>query len=216
LWSKAEEGVEVSLKFEDLSVIRWATEGEVRNVSAWLQEKDVSVTYMKGEDKIETTEKAKYGIGDFTIRFTVLPAAVDQSLLYAGILPFSKAVLDGKVKACGRTLEAATIPTVALKLFKSGNKWTNGHPIKLLPTEGPRDKIGLGVLPLIEIIGAGRPNFPDHNKVEAEMVTFLRATVGTNNTALSKIEGLLTSADSFPKSASGTVLRDWPEYRGPI
>ena len=216
LWSKAEEGVEVSLKFEDLSVIRWATEGEVRNVSAWLQEKDVSVTYMKGEDKIETTEKAKYGIGDFTIRFTVLPAAVDQSLLYAGILPFSKAVLDGKVKACGRTLEAATIPTVALKLFKSGNKWTNGHPIKLLPTEGPRDKIGLGVLPLIEIIGAGRPNFPDHNKVEAEMVTFLRATVGTNNTALSKIEGLLTSADSFPKSASGTVPRDWPEYRGPI
>ena len=34
LWSIAKQGVEVSLKFEDLSILKWSTEGDVRNLSA--------------------------------------------------------------------------------------------------------------------------------------------------------------------------------------
>ena len=57
LWSGAEKGVEVSLKFEDLSVIRWATEGDVRYLKAWLQDKDVTVTLKKGEAEIQETRR---------------------------------------------------------------------------------------------------------------------------------------------------------------
>ena len=216
LWSIAKQGVEVSLKFGDLSILKWTTEGDVRNLSAWVQEKEVEVTFSKDGQEIPSADKAKYGVGDFVIRFLALPASVDQSLLYAGVLPYSKEVLEDKLKACGRSLEATTVPTVPLKLYKSNGKWTNGHPIKLFPNESPGDKFGLGVLPLLEIVGPGKPIFPNHNKIEEELVSFLRGTVGTNNTALSKIEALLSSPDSFPTHASGTVPRDWPEYRGPI
>ena len=34
LWSIAKQGVEVSLKFGDLSILKWTTEGDVRNLSA--------------------------------------------------------------------------------------------------------------------------------------------------------------------------------------
>ena len=177
LWSIAKQGVEVSLRFDDLSILKWATEGDVRNLSAWVQDKEVNVTITKDDKEIQIADKAKHGVGDFVIRFLVLPVSVDQSLLYAGILPFSKETLEDKLKACGRSLESTTIPTVPLKLYKSNGKWTNGHPIKLFPNELPGDKFGLCVLPLLKIVGAGKPTFPDHNKIEQELAAFLRGTV---------------------------------------
>ena len=108
------------------------------------------------------------------------------------------------------------IPTVALKLFKKAGKVTNGHPLVLLPAERPEDGLGLGHLPLLEVVGAQRPVFPGHDDIEEELTLFLRATIGTNNTSLPRLEGLFASPEVFPKFASGTIPRDWPEYRGPL
>ena len=185
LWSGAEQGVEVSPTFGDLSTLKWTSEGDVRNMSAWVQDKEVNLTLTKDDKEIQVGNKAMHGVGDLVIRFFVLLASVDQSLLYAGVLPYSKAALEDKLKAFGRSLESTTIPTVPLKLFKSNGKWTNGHPIRLFPNESPGDKFGLGVLPLLEVVGAGQPVFPDHNKIEQELVAFLRGKVSTNTTALS-------------------------------
>ena len=66
------------------------------------------------------------------------------------------------------------------------------------------------------MVGAGRPQFPPHDDIEKELTSFLRATIGTNNTSLPRLEGLFASPEVFPKFASGTIPRDWPEYRGPL
>ena len=66
------------------------------------------------------------------------------------------------------------------------------------------------------MVGDGRPNFPHHDAIEKELASFLRATVGTNNTSLPRLEGLFASPEVFPKFASGTIPRDWPDYRGPM
>ena len=129
LWSIATQGVEVSLRFVDLSILKWTTEGDVRNLSAWVQDKEVNVTITKDDKEIPIAGKAKYGVGDFVIRFLVLPGWVDQSLLYAGVLPYSKEALEDKLKDCGRSLESTIIPTVPLKLYKSIGK--------LFPNESP-------------------------------------------------------------------------------
>ena len=82
LWAGAKEGIEVHIKFSNLGIIKWTTEGEVRNLSHWIEDKDLEVTLMKGEAVVEKTDKDN-NIGDFVVRFTILPAAVDRSLLYA-------------------------------------------------------------------------------------------------------------------------------------
>ena len=47
---------------------------------------------------IQISDKAKFGIGDFAISFTVLPSSVDKLLLHAGILPYGTADLEDKLK----------------------------------------------------------------------------------------------------------------------
>lgn len=216
LWVGASEGIEVHVKLDDLGIVKWVTEGDVRNVSHWLEDTEIDHTVLKGNTALPEEEKEENGIGSFVLRFTILPAAVEKSLLYAGILPYSKDKLEEKLQEVGKSLDSPVIPTVALKLYKSGGKWTNAHALNLLPREVPGDKLGLGHLPLLEVVGAGRPEFPPHDNIEKELSCFLRATVGTNNTALARVEGLFASPDVFPKFASGTVPRDWPEYRGPL
>ena len=216
MWAGAKGGIDVLIRFSDLGIIKWATEGDIRNMSLWIEDKDLEVTFKKGETVIQEAEKEANGIGNFVVRFTILPAAVDQSLLYAGFLPFTKDKLIEKLQVVGKTVDSAVIPTVGLRLYKNGNKLTNGHPMHLLPAEGPEDKFGFGHLPLMEIVGANRPEFPSHDSIEEELTTFLRATSATTNKDLARLEGLFTSVDTYPKSTSGIIPRDWPEFRGPL
>lgn len=216
LWVGASEGVEVNIKLNNLGIIKWVTEGDVRNLSHWIEDKEVDHTIVKGNTDLKEDEKEENGVGRFVIRFTILPGDVDKSLLYASILPYSKIKLEEKLQAVNRNLDSPVIPTLPLKLFKSAGKMTNGHALNLLPKETLGDNLGLGHLPLLEVVGAGRPQFPPHDDIEKELTAFLRATVGTNNTSLARLEGLFASPEVFPKFASGTIPRDWPEYRGPL
>ena len=216
LWVGAKDGIDVVIKLDDLSIIRWASEGDHRNLSAWIEDKELEVTLQKGETVIQEEEKEELGVGDFVIRFTILPAEVNMSMLYAGALPYSRTKLVEKLHGVVKTLDSAVIPTVALKLYRKAGKSTNAHPLVLLPAELPQDGFGLGHLPLLEVVGAARPVFPPHEDIEEELTLFLRATIGTTNTALARVDGMFASPDTFPKFASGTIPRDWPEYRGPL
>ena len=216
LWPGATEGVEVHLKFTNLGIINWVSQGDVRNISHWMEDKEVDHVIVKDNVALQDEDKEENGILDFVLRFTILPADVEKSLLYASILPYSKAVLKEKLQAVNKTLDSPVVPTLPLKLFKSSGKMTNAHPLTLLPKERAGDRFGLGHLPLLEVVGDGRPNFPHHDAIEKELTSFLRATVGTNNTSLPRLEGLFASPEVFPKFASGTIPRDWPDYRGPV
>lgn len=218
LWADAKEGIDVIILFNNLSVIKWVTEGDHRNLSYWIEDKDLNVTLWKGETMMQEAEKEVNGIGSFVVRFIILPGAVDASVLYAGAVPCTKAELEEKLKEIDKTVNSPVIPTVALKLFKKSGKLNNGHPLKLLPSEQPSEGFGLGHIPLLEVIGAGRPTFPGHDEIEEEMTLFLRATIATNNSTLrpTALQGLFASPETFPKFASGTIPKDWPEYRGPL
>ena len=162
LWPGAAEGVEVHLKLTNLGIINWVTQGDVRNISHWVEDKEIDHVIINVKDNVAVLDedKEENGIFDFVLRFTILPADVEKSLLYASILPYSKAVLKDKLQAVNKTLDSPVIPTLPLKLFKSSGKMTNAHPLTLLPKERPGDRFGLGHLPLLEVVGDGRPNFP--------------------------------------------------------
>ena len=77
------------------------------------------------------------------------------------------------------------------KLFKSRGKVANGKPVLLLPQEQKEDGLGLGHLPLLEMIVAGPLTFPEPDVVEREMVE-------TNNVALARLEELYSGPCFFP------------------
>ena len=214
LWGEVEEDAVVTLKFPDLSKIIWRGDGEFRNQSEWLDSDDVEVSYSKvNGESLSVAEEAT--IGKFAVRFTVLPMAVDKMVLYGGIVPVDKVALREKAMEGGLDLDSPLIPTVALKLWWFKGTLRNGYPSLLLPSEGRDDKVGLGVLPLIESIGAMDPMLPEHDDLEKQLCLLMCKVTGTNNVNIQRWANL-TSEGNFPPSVTGVIQFSWPEYRGPL
>ena len=167
--------------------------------------------------ELEDDEKEAAGIGKFALRFTLIPVAVDKVALSAGIVPFSKAVLQEKMTAAGSNLSSPHCPTIAVKLLHVQQKSWNARPIRLCPTEEPGDRVGFGHLPLIEAMGHGEITHPESDLLEQEVVAFLRACNPTNNVAAARLPVLYDNPAGFLTGGlSGSISHEWPVYRGPV
>ena len=105
LWADAKEGINVVIDLDDLSIIKWVTEGDHRHMSAWIEGKDLNVTLRKGDTVIQEAAKEENGVGSFVVRFTILPGDVSTSLLCAGALPCTKAELREKLQEVDRIVK---------------------------------------------------------------------------------------------------------------
>ena len=218
LWVGARPDVNVALQFDNLGSLTWLnTSQDHRNQTAWVDSDQLGMTFTKTDGTTLSTEEelSGAGVGQSAVRFTVLPAAVDQMILYAGIIPFSKTVLEEKARAAGSDLTSPNCPTVALKLLYKQGKYWNGRPVLLCPTEQLADKAGLGHLPLLEAIGSGEASYPDTDELEKQLVSFLRASCPTNNVATARVFDLYDRPETFTSSLKTTGF-EWPEYRGPF
>ena len=139
----------------------------------------------------------------------MLPATVDTFFLYAGIVPWSKEVLQAKLQAVGQDLGSPLASTLAVMLYRQ----QNGRPVKLLPQERKEDGLGLGHLPLLELIGPGILTFPTHEAIEQELVEFLRTTNPTNNVSPARLVEMY-SAEGFPTTATGRIAFELPGSSG--
>ena len=161
LWNDVTEDALVTLNFPDLSRLEWRQAGDSRNQSNWLDSDDVNVVYTKANGE-ELTIPEEATIGRFAVRFTMLPIAVNKMILYGGIVPVSKDHLREQVEDEILTLDSPLIPTLLLKLGWARGRPVNGCPLGLIPSERQEDRVGLGVLPLIESIGSTDPKLPEH------------------------------------------------------
>ena len=98
-----------------------------------------------------------------------------------------------------------------MKLFYVKGKMVNALPLDLVPVERPEDKVGLGILPILESIGSSSPVFPEHEEIARQMFDLLRKTTTTNNVNVSRMRVML-QASSFPQTVTGIISYDWPEY----
>ena len=89
----------------------------------------------------------------------------------------------------------------------------NGLEVDMLPMEQTGDKVGFGILPLIESIGCSTPVFPGHGEVGRELCDFLRGCIPTNNVHANRLPGLL-QAESPPSTTTGTLSFEWPAFEG--
>ena len=214
LWGEMPEDALVTLKFPDLSRLEWRGEGPARNQTVWLDSDDVEVTFTKGDgERLEIAEEAT--IGKFAVRFTILPVKVDRLVLYGSIVPMGKEALREKMEEGDLDLDSPLVPTIALKLWYAKGKLQNGFPVVFLPGEKVTDKVGLGVLPIIEAIGSGDPVLPGHEDLEEQLCLMLRDLTGTNNVSPQRFANIMASG-SLPSSVSGLVSFLWPEYKGPL
>ena len=123
LWQGAEAGVTAVLKFPNLGILHWAVVGDIRNQTTWVDGDSIVTVFARNDGaELEDDEKEAAGIGKFALRFTLIPVAVDKVALSAGIVPFSKAVLQEKMTAAGSNLSSSHCPTIAVKLLNSYGK----------------------------------------------------------------------------------------------
>ena len=217
LWKDADSDVTVKISIDNLSLIKWRTQGNSRNQSHWLDSGELNVCYMRGEgvflESREDLEAAK--VGGFSVRLTVQPLQVDRMVLYGGILPMSKTDLEAKVGDADVNMDSPAIPTLALKLWQAKGRPQNGYPMAFIPVERKEDFCGFGHLPLLESVGSADPKMPTSDEIEQQLCLFLRNITATNNVAPHQLDNLMEPRN-FPSSVSGMLLYNWPEYRGPL
>ena len=213
LW-ETQEDINVTIKINDLSILDWLPEGEYRNQTNWMDCEDVLVNFEHGERGRLTLEDLEtLGIGNFCMRFTLLPMKVDKAMLYGGIVPFSRDQLREKVEDMGAELTSPNIPTIAMKLGVNKGVHQNGLLLTLSPSEDPEDKVGMGHYPILESIGSTAPVFPDPDDVAKQLNRMLRNNHATNNVNGSRLKTIL-QADTLPSSVTGQIRFEWPEYTG--
>ena len=219
LFAGADPACTITLDFPDLGVLTWISEGDTRNQSTWMDSSEWTTIIRKGEDVLSTEEEVTAaGVSKFCGRFTImLGDQIDKCVIYFGAVPWSKADLIAKVETLGASVSSPNCPTIAVRLLSKAGKMWHGCPITMGPTESDSEKVGLGHLGLLEMIGAGPGTFPSGDDYEEELTTLLRRVAVTNNVALSRIEALYARPETFtvalrlPKQGF-----QWMEYRGPV
>ena len=137
LW-ETEEDVTVTIKLSDLSILTWQREGEYRNQTEWLNFDELEVEMSHPDSGLlSQSEMEELRIGNFCLRFTIIPMKVDKAMLYGGIVPLSRDQLQRKVEDMGAQLSSPSIPTVALKLGHQNGVLQNGLLMNLSQTEDP-------------------------------------------------------------------------------
>ena len=214
LWQGGDKKVQVKLMFNDLSRLPWNAVGDIRNQTEWMDSGDVEhELWHEEKGRLESNEAEEYGVGGFSIRFTLLPIRVDKVVMYGGIIPLAKLDLEAKLLEMDVDMVSSLVLTVAMKLGYTDNVYRNGLTLDLLPTEKPSDSVGLGHLPLLESVGATNPVFPEHEAIARELTSFLCSTNPTNNVNPGRLHGIM-QAGVLPTTTTGTLSFEWPDFSG--
>ena len=214
LWSGVTEDIQIKVKLNDLSVLKWLTVGEKRNQTEWLDGESLDLDVVATHQELGILSKAQledHNVGGFCARFTLLPVSSSKAFLYGGIVPMAKAELMTKLRDMELEPSSPYIPTVALKLFFTKGKLVNALPLDLVPAERQEDRVGLGVLPLLESIGSSSPAFPAHEDIAEQLANLLRKTNPPNNVNVARIRVML-QASSFPQTTTSSITYEWPEF----
>ena len=75
-------------------------------------------------------------------------------------MPLSKEALESKCRDMEVSPHSEFIPTLVMKLWHANGRPQNALPVDLMPRERLEDKVGLGILPLLESVGVGCLSFP--------------------------------------------------------
>ena len=212
LWPSVTEDMLVKIKLTDLGIINWATVGEKRNQSEWIDGETLNMEVLHQErGDLSQEELQELGGGGLSVRFTLLPVQQDKVFLYGGIIPLAKDELLEKLRGMEMEPSSPCVPTIAMKLHFSKGKLQNALPVDLMPAERVDDKVGLGVFPLLESVGAACPKFPDFDDLGSQLSKLLRMMHPTNNVKLGRMQSLLSSS-TFPPATTGTIPFEWPEF----
>ena len=149
-----DRGKMITIDLSDLSRFKFDADTDPRNganMSQWIDVKDL-MTKIKTRDKVVTTDPKAMGEDSFiasggcSVRLTVLPTGAGKACLWMGAAPGSPQSIKVKAQEKGLEENAATIPTVAVKL---GSKSENSVKIGMAPAEGQSISKGWGAYPLL-------------------------------------------------------------------
>lgn len=176
VWFEMDKVWEMSAKVKavieiDLDTLVFPGEGKSpRNLSEWQNSGDLEVEYYKEgegegddnfakEDELSQEEEEELGIGEkpFVARAVLTPGDAFRASLHVTILPVAKSRLQEVLDSWAISIKAEDecIPGFLCQRVEKGpgqENWKDewSLTLKILPQEEKSDKIGLGILPILE------------------------------------------------------------------
>ena len=149
-----DRGKMITIDLSDLSRFKFNADVDPRNGanrSQWIDVKDLMMKIRTRDKEVTTDPKAMeedsfIAGGGCSVRLTVLPTGAGKACLWMGAAPGSPQSIKEAAQVRGLEDNAATIPTVGVKL---GNKSENSVKIGMAPAEGQHISKGWGAYPLL-------------------------------------------------------------------
>ena len=155
----------------DLDTLEFPGEGKTpRNLSEWTSHTDLEVEYFRGGDEdceftqdemLTPEEEEEVGIGEkhFVMRAILIPGDSFKAALFFTVVPVAKKRLQDVLDTWGISAKAEDegVPGVICRRMEGLPGQENAkdefsHIVKILPQEEKEDKIGLGILPILECV----------------------------------------------------------------
>ena len=105
LLAKTSNKLETRINFGNLKMITRPTTGKVRDLSEWIDAKDLQVEYKEGATRniIKQKDKEAHNIIDFCVHFSISPNTLNRSIFNLGMIPYSKTELNSKLEEIDKT-----------------------------------------------------------------------------------------------------------------
>ena len=206
----AEGDLDVVIKVDGESLTWPASDGRPRNISDWIflgeREGELQVRRRSSGEILGQEEVATLAIGDLALRASLLVVSPAEAWIAGHVL---RASMEGLTETTGRWgldhgINSVNIPTVGVR--HSGVR--TRQQISLMVQERPGDRVGFGLLPVLEEVSDGMAPV-SRDELERQLCLFLRsARLATN------VKDWPAAMAAAAAPAQREVVLLWPEYQG--
>ena len=166
-------------------------------------------------------EEEKLGVGnlEWSLRATVTPSSADykKSALHIGVLPVAKTRIQQTIDAwkLGIQQEDMLVPTLGTKVSEKGpgqEEWKDGWSVSLknLPLEVEGEKVGLGILPVLEAAPEDKlvPSRTDLAKEMTDVIATFKGRCSWKRTERQRLSAFFTEVDGETQKPTMDKLKE--------
>ena len=196
LWREGSDEVKVTVKLDDMAMFSFA-EG---NISGWLDRSELECSYSLenegGPSAIQYEEAKLNGVGEFCLRFLVLPKSHSGASVFVAGHPTTKQALKDRLKEHANSLQTPHITLQVQEASPNGVKTGRAAHALFTRRELANNGYGVAVLAWLDCSAEGLDDvvLPDGDELKEATLRMMRqSTAQARSTTVGSLETRMRS-----------------------